>query len=458
MKKFLVLFFVLLVVLPLGWFFFNEFEGKTPIIEVELPSVYLQKGYALSVKAGDVGTGLRKVRALLVQGSKEEVLMDRHYPSLGFRGAFMGSQVKDDLYEIPVEFWKYGMQDGKAVLKITAFDYSWRGWNRGNETTVEREVMIDTKPPRIEILTNKHNVTRGGSGVILYRLFEDNITSGVEVGSNFFPGYPGMFKDKNVHAAFFALSFEQGPGIDLNVKAQDPAGNVSKRGFYHYIRDRKFKSDVLNISDSFLAAKIPEFDDGMGNDSFSTDNPLLEKFIHINRAVRPENIKTVLEPIKATESILYWKESFLRLPGSANRANFADHRVYKYKGKEIDRQVHMGIDLASVARAPVPAANGGRVLAVDHVGIFGNTVLIDHGFGLTTQYAHLSSISVSKGDIVQRGDIIGRTGETGLAGGDHLHFGVAVNKVFVDPVEWWDSTWIKNNILHNIDEVKAQLK
>lgn len=458
MKKFFVLIFILVVFLPLSWFLFSEFEGKAPVIEVDLPSVYLQKGYALSIKAGDIGTGLRKVRVLLVQGSKEEVLMDRDYSPLGYRGAFMGSQVKDETYEVPVEFWKYGMQDGQALLKITAFDYSWRGWNKGNGTTVEREVIIDTKPPRIEILTTKHNVTRGGSGLIVYRLFEDNLISGVEVGTNFFPGYSGMFNDKNVHAAFFALSFEQGPGIDLNVKAQDPAGNVSKRGFYHYIRDRKFKTDVLNIPDSFLDAKIPEFDHEMVNVSFKTDNPLLEKFIHINRVIRKENIKTIFEPVKATENILYWKDVFLRLPGSANRAGFADHRIYKYNGKEIDRQVHLGIDLASVARAPVPAANSGRILATDHVGIFGNMVLIDHGFGLTTQYAHLSSISVSKGDVVQRGDIIGRTGETGMAGGDHLHFSVAVNEVFVNPIEWWDATWIKNNILHNIDEVKAQLK
>jgi murein DD-endopeptidase MepM/ murein hydrolase activator NlpD len=118
----------------------------------------------------------------------------------------------------------------------------------------------------------------------------------------------------------------------------------------------------------------------------------------------------------------------------------------------------MGIDLASVSRAPVPAANNGRVLAIENVGIFGNTVLLDHGFGLTTLYAHLSAVSVSRGDTVKRGDIIGKTGETGLAGGDHLHFGVAVNNVFVNPVEWWDTAWIKNNIMHNINEVETQLK
>jgi len=153
-----------------------------------------------------------------------------------------------------------------------------------------------------------------------------------------------------------------------------------------------------------------------------------------------------------------WKGVFLRLPGSANRAGFADHRTYKYNGKEVDRQVHMGVDLASLTRAEVPAANRGRVLATEKVGIFGNTVLIDHGFGLTTLYAHLSSISVSKGDMVEKGQIIGKTGITGLAVGDHLHFGVAVSNVFVNPLEWWDPAWIHNNILQKIEEVETGLK
>ncbi len=459
MKKLFIILFILMVVLPLGWFFANEFEGKQPILSVKLPSIYLNRSFEMSLKVTDQGTGLRSIRVSIVQAGKEKVLLDQKYPPLGYQGLFIGSQVLDQSFEIPVESWKYGMQDGEAFLKMTASDYSWRGWNRGNTVLVEKKVIIDTKPPQIEILTNRHNVTRGGAGLVIYRLYEDDITSGVQVGPNFFPGYSGMFKDRNVFAAFFALSYEQGPGIDMVVKAEDPAGNVSKRGFYHYIRDRKFKNDVLNLPDSFLNGKIPEFDvSSTDYDIQSAENPLLAKFIHINSEVRKENIRKVLGGAKFTANDMMWKGGFLRLPGSANRANFADHRTYKYKGREVDRQVHMGIDLASTSRAPVPAANRGRVLSTDHVGIFGNTVLIDHGFGLTTLYAHMSSISVTKGDMVERGDIIGKTGATGLAAGDHLHFGVAVNNVFVNPVEWWDRNWIKNNILHNITEVETALK
>lgn len=464
MKKLIIFLFILIIVLPLGWFLTNEFEGKQPILSVKLPSLYLNRAYKMSLNATDQGTGLRSIRVCIVQADKEKVLLDKTFQPLGYKGFFLGSQVLDQSFEIPVESWKYGMQDGEAFLKIVATDYSWRGWNRGSTVVVEKRVIIDTKPPQIEILTNRHNVTRGGAGLVIYRLYENEITSGVQVGPNFFPGYSGMFKDKNVFAAFFALSYEQGPGIDMVVKAEDPAGNVSKRGFYHYIRDRKFKNDVLNLPDSFLNGKIPEFDVGASDDDIefpdiqAAENSMLAKFIHINRQVRKENIKKVLEAARFTDNVMMWKGGFLRLPGSANRANFADHRTYKYKGREVDRQVHMGIDLASISRAPVPAANRGRVLSTENVGIFGNTVLLDHGFGLTTLYAHLSSISVTKGDMVEKGDIIGKTGATGLAGGDHLHFGVAVNNVFVNPVEWWDRNWIKNNILHNITEVETALK
>jgi murein DD-endopeptidase MepM/ murein hydrolase activator NlpD len=140
----------------------------------------------------------------------------------------------------------------------------------------------------------------------------------------------------------------------------------------------------------------------------------------------------------------------LRLPGAANRAGFADRRRYVYKGKQVDRQVHLGIDLASLANASVPAANGGKVVLADTLGIYGQTVILDHGFGLFSMYAHLSHIGVSQGQSVSRGDTIGKTGTSGLAGGDHLHFSMLVHGTFVNPLEWWDARWIDHNITSKI--------
>lgn len=129
------------------------------------------------------------------------------------------------------------------------------------------------------------------------------------------------------------------------------------------------------------------------------------------------------------------------MAGSA-KAGFADHRTYFYKGKAIDKQVHLGMDIASTRHVPIKAAGTGIVVFGDYLGIYGNMVLIDHGQGLFSLYSHLSQINVSPGDLLQKGDILGNSGTSGMAGGDHLHFSILVNGIFVTPKEWWDQHWI----------------
>jgi murein DD-endopeptidase MepM/ murein hydrolase activator NlpD len=73
-------------------------------------------------------------------------------------------------------------------------------------------------------------------------------------------------------------------------------------------------------------------------------------------------------------------------------------------------------------------------------------VVLDHGCGLMSLYAHMSSIGVEEGQQVSRGDVLGRSGETGRAGGDHLHYSMLVHGVQVDPLEWWDGRWIRDHV------------
>ncbi|MGD8847827.1 MAG: M23 family metallopeptidase, partial [Desulfobacteraceae bacterium] len=160
-----------------------------------------------------------------------------------------------------------------------------------------------------------------------------------------------------------------------------------------------------------------------------------------------KNYEEIVKVTSQSEAKMHWKGAFVRLPGAANRAGYADHRKYLYKGKTIDNQTHMGVDLASLKSSPIPAANTGKVVHADNIGIYGRTVIIDHGFGLFSLYAHLSNIDVSVGQMVSKGDIIGNTGTTGLAGGDHLHFSMLVHHTFINPIEWWDSHWVQDNIL-----------
>jgi murein DD-endopeptidase MepM/ murein hydrolase activator NlpD len=356
---------------------------------------------------------------------------------------FSGSDTKEMPIEIPVEPKKIGLSDGEAVLRISVRDYSWRDWWHGNIAYLEKTISVDTKPAQIEVLSNAHNVAQGGSGLIVYRLSEECPSSGVTVGENFFPGIPGNFQDPLVYLCFFALRHDQGPGTGLSLTAVDVAGNRSKAGFYSHIQKKRFKTDTISITDGFLDRKMPEFDVvDAGGETLSP----VEQFLKVNGVVRKENFETILEIISRSDPVLYWQGKFDRLSGSATRATFAEARDYIYSGKKIDHQTHLGIDLASVANAPVPAANAGRVAFAGRIGIYGNTVIIDHGFGLFSLYSHLSSMSVTEEQILDKGNIIGRTGTTGMAGGDHLHFSILVHNTFVNPIEWWDGVWIENNI------------
>jgi murein DD-endopeptidase MepM/ murein hydrolase activator NlpD len=96
------------------------------------------------------------------------------------------------------------------------------------------------------------------------------------------------------------------------------------------------------------------------------------------------------------------------------------------------------------------------VAFVGDLGIYGNTIIIDHGLGLFTLYSHLSAIDVKPGDAIKKRQIIGKTGDTGLAAGDHLHFGVYLDGVAVLPKEWWDEKWLRDNVYAKLQSSEAE--
>jgi murein DD-endopeptidase MepM/ murein hydrolase activator NlpD len=145
-----------------------------------------------------------------------------------------------------------------------------------------------------------------------------------------------------------------------------------------------------------------------------------------------------------------FKDAFQQLGNSSVQAQFADARTYTYNGKEVDQQVHLGFDLAVTANVPVSASQRGVVVHADDLGIYGNCVIIDHGLGVQSLYGHLSSIGVKPGDKVEKGQEIGRSGQTGLAGGDHLHFTTLVGGEQVTPVDWWSAQWMQDRVLRKI--------
>lgn len=435
------------------WLAVKRLEGEPPQFRWEGPIHVIGASYTLRGLASDQKSGLKKLWIAIIQQGKEVILFDQTFPSKGF---LMAGAVQEQPVSIDMKAQDLGLRDGEALLRVALWDYSLRGWWSGNRSYEEQKLIIDTKPPIIEMITRHHNLNQGGTGLAVYRVSEPPATSGIQVDERFFPGSNGLFADPSVFVGFFALPDNKGTGAQLYVTATDKAGNTSRTGFAHYINTKTFRQDTVRISDAFLEKKMPEFESSL--DVGHGPGSLLEKFLAVNRDLRQANHKTIGDTCQDSDAKLHWTGPFLRLPGSARRAGFAERRTYQYHGRAIDHQVHLGIDLASTAHSAVPAANSGRVAFAQELGIYGKTIIIDHGFGLFSLYGHLSRIRVTEHQMVSKGKIIGFTGSTGLAGGDHLHFSILVHKTFVNPVEWWDPVWIKHHITDKLARAKGEIK
>ena len=348
------------------------------------------------------------------------------------------------------------LQAGPARIVVHAARPVLRGLRQvATETT--RDVQVRLEPPQASVLSTFHYVNLGGAEFVVYRATPADVESGVRVGDRTYPGFPatavGIKSDPAIHVAFFALSYDQDVNTPITVYARDPAGNIAAAALDHMAFTKPFSKSTIPI-DSWVARVVPPIvaNTPEMKDLSTAPDDLVQTFVRINSDLRRMNAQTIAELAKKTAPEMMWKEPFEPLGNAAVEAKFADFRTYTYKGKEIDRQVHLGFDLAVTQQVPIKAAQRGVVAHAAYLGIYGNCVIIDHGLGVQTLYGHLSSIGVKVGDKVEKGQVIGRSGMTGLAAGDHLHFTVLVNGTPVNPVEWWDMKWMQDRVFRKIME------
>jgi hypothetical protein len=277
------------------------------------------------------------------------------------------------------------------------------------------------------------------------------------VGDREYPGYPASgahvegatLTDPDLRVAFFALAYDQPLDAPMTLYARDIAGNVATTAFDHQTFPKPFKKSRIELTDAFMGRVVPAI--LAGTTEVSPEGSLLDKFLVLNGDLRRKNAATIRSFAAKTSPELLWKgEPFFPFTNSATEAAFADARTYVYQGKDVDHQTHLGFDLASYANTPVVASNYGKVLYAAELGIYGNCVILDHGMGVQSLYAHLSSIDVKVGDSVTKGQTLGKSGMTGLAAGDHLHFTLLVNGEMVNPIEWWDPHWIQDRIVRKL--------
>jgi len=344
--------------------------------------------------------------------------------------------------EIPlvVEGSALGLREGNATLEVWARDDFWRPWRRTDRAIASYPVTVDLTPPKIELLAATRYLAPGGTGLVVFRVTGAARTD-VGAGPLVFPSFAYGPEDRGARVALIALPWDFDPAAALAIRSTDEAGNAASRGVPAEIKPRKFPRDTIEIKDAFLQTKVPEL-----LPQRPASDPLPDGFLIINRDLRKQAEETKRKVGATSAGKPLWQGAFVQPRNSKVFANFAELRTYVYSGREIDRQVHFGYDLASTRQSPVPAANKGVVVFAEPLTIYGNTVVIDHGLGLQTLYAHLSSTAVKVGDAVEKGQEIARSGSTGLAIGDHLHYEVLVNGVSVTPLEWWDGKWIRDHI------------
>jgi murein DD-endopeptidase MepM/ murein hydrolase activator NlpD len=432
MKKLYVIVCLILVAAGAGWWFFTTIgEGEGPRVIFEGDTGMIGRQKLLTITFSDGGRGLRHTEIVLTQDNRPRVLSSIDYPEAG---------VLNKPVSVSVDAVALKLHDGPATLTLTAVDHSlWK-----NRTTMTRPVTIDFVPPQVSQLNPISHINPGGACVLTYRLSEAAALTGVQVGDLLFPAYPTVVAGQPGYVVYFALPMDATQSSSrIRILARDPAGNETVSGIPVLIMNRKFRSDKMSLSDTFLSQKMPEFQAQIPE---LKDKPLLETFIHVNTKLRSENLQTLQEFCRKTEPRQLWQDTFIRMKNAAPMALFGDRRTYVYGSKVVGESVHNGVDLASLGKAPIEAANNGIVRFTGPLGIYGNAVIIDHGLGLSTVYAHMSAIQVRPDQTVKRGEVIGTSGATGLAGGDHLHFGVAINGQFVDPREWWDPHWIQDNV------------
>jgi murein DD-endopeptidase MepM/ murein hydrolase activator NlpD len=429
-RKVIVIVIVLVVLVPIA---FVVARSATPIIDLPSSVTSLGQATPITVHVRDPH-GVRGLVAFVEQnGARYQVL---------FETAQLSEEPDSTANFTAGVKTTPQLQEGKAklILEATSNDLLRK------TARLEREVTVVTQPPSVSVDSEQHYLYLGMADLATFSVSGSWTEAGVRVGDQTFRawpmpgGKPGLF-------SLFAFAWNMPPGTAPLVYASNGAGNDVTGPLVVVFPKKeqpKYTTHDLQVSDAFLQKVINELDPN------GTGDPVA-RFVKINTEMRRANNKTLSDLRLKTADKFLWSQPFMRQPHSQAESSFADVRNYIYNGKKIDQQVHLGYDLAVTQHIGVEASNDGKVVYAAPLGIYGNCIVVDHGYGLQTIYGHLSKIDVHEGDLVKRGQVMGLSGMTGMAGGDHVHFAMQLDGVQIDPKEWWDSHWIKDHIAKRVD-------
>ena len=431
--------------------------GRTPppVLHIDKPESVVGQQGTLEISATGTRGRLAHLTARVEQNGKTIPLL-----AIDEAAAKQLWKAADDTINVTKPLGKQSVPELSAGPARIVVDAETTSWMRLHTLTAHatKDIQVRLEPPRISVLSTHHYINHGGSEMVVYRATPADVQSGVRVGDVEYRGFPASGAgaegaDPSIKVAFFALLYDQPMSTPIEVYAKDAGGNDVRTPFIEKEFDKPFKKSRIEIDDRFLGRVVPEILEHSPELKDAPAGDLLGGFLKINGELRTMNADKITSITNATSPTRLWSGPFVQLGNSQVEAAFADDRTYIYKGKDVDRQTHLGFDLAVTANVPVVAANAGKVLNASWLGIYGNCIIIDHGMGVASLYGHLSSFDVKVGDTVTRGQVIGKSGMTGLAGGDHLHFTMLLAGHPVNPVEWWDAHWVQDRVDRKLQEL-----
>jgi len=406
------------------------FTGKKAEIKLAKPVASIGTSTMISVQTDDP-VGVKAFSAAVEQNGQTQTVYENKTNTSQKTMIFTFSAGKKQ-----VDFLKEGV--AKLVVKAQTNDL------RGATTTFTQDVNVVLRPPTIVADSKQHYINQGGMELVILDAGGNWVEAGVRVANYKVGSFPMPGQPENSPHRFSMFPFPWNVAADAIplAYAANAAGTEVTTTFSTKIFPKSFRTSDINVTDRDLTKVVGELDpDGQGS--------LIERFVRLNKDLRQSNTQQIYELRKKTENKILWSGPFIPMKGT-RESFFADRRSYIYQGKKVDEQTHLGYDLAQTNNSPVKAANSGRVIWADRLGIYGNCVIIDHGYSLQSLYGHMSRLMVKDGDMVQKEQQIGISGATGMAFGDHVHFSMLIDGYQVDPKEWWDEHWIHDRILSKI--------
>jgi murein DD-endopeptidase MepM/ murein hydrolase activator NlpD len=427
----------LLVVIALPLTLLVAFSA-TPVVHLQPSVTAIGAATPLTIQASDPH-GFRDVEVSIEQNGQTYSALDAKQPA---RRIFWHRGVADNVWNVAVGTKTIPqLKDGKGSLIVEVMSNDFRA----KTVCLKQDVTVVTQPPSLSVDSDQHYLYLGMADLVTFNVTGNWNDAGVRVGDQNFRSWP-MPDGKPGRFSLFAFAWNMRAGTAPLVYATNAAGTevTAPMAFQFPAKEQpKYRVRDLQLDDHFIQKVIAELDPNGSGDPVT-------RFVKINSEMRRANNKVLSDLRLKTEARFLWSQPFLQQHNSKVESNFADVRNYVYQGKRIDQQVHLGYDLSITQLVGVEASNDGRVVYAAPLGIYGNCIVLDHGYGLQTIYGHLSEIGVQEGDLVKRGQIMGKSGQTGMAGGDHIHFSMQLEGIQIDPKEWWDAHWIKDHVAKRV--------